>query len=89
MAREVSWLPAVENCGEGVFIQFRKDAAQQWVARKDVIARGTRLLAGYEAWKGEHTGAKKKFVEAGGLLPYVLFYSLSHLLITAASLECG
>jgi hypothetical protein len=89
LAREISWLPAVENRGEGIFIQFRKDAVEQWVARKDVIARGTSLLAGYDAWKGEHTGASKKFVEAGGLLPYVLFHSFSHLLVTAVSLECG
>ncbi len=89
LAREISWLPAVENRGEGVFIQFRKEAVEQWVARKDVIDHGTRLLGGYDAWKDEHTGATKKFVEAGGLRPYVLFHSFSHLLITAVSLECG
>lgn len=89
LAREISWLPAIENRGEGVFIQFRKDAVEQWAARPDVITRGKRLLAGYEAWKGEHSGASKKFVEAGGMLPYVLFHSFSHLLVTAVSLECG
>jgi len=89
LAREITWLPAIENRGEGVFIQFSKRAVEEWVARKDVIDRGTRLLAGYDAWKGEHQGAKKKFVEAGGLLPYVLFHSFSHLLLTAISLECG
>ena len=89
IAREITWLPAVENRGEGVFIQFRKDAVEKWVARKDVIARGTRLLKGYDAWKADHSGAKRKFVEAGGLLPYVLFHSFSHLLVTTVSLECG
>jgi hypothetical protein len=89
LAREITWLPAVENRGEGIFIQFHKEAVEQWMGRKDVIARGTRLLAGYDAWKDEHTGASKKFVEAGGLLPYVLFHSFSHLLVTAVSLECG
>jgi ribosomal protein L23 len=89
LAREITWLPAIENRGEGVFIQFRKQAVEQWATRQDVIARGTRLLAGYDAWKEEHSGAKKKFVEAGGLLPYVLFHSFSHLLLTAVSLECG
>jgi len=89
LSREVTWLPAIENRGEGIFIQFRKDAVQKWANREDVIARGTRLLAGYEAWKDEHAGAKKKFVESGGLLPYVLFHSFSHLLVTAVSLECG
>lgn len=89
LAREITWLPAVENRGEGVFIQFKKEAVEQWVTRKDVIARGKRLLAGYDAWKDEHPGTSKKFVEAGGLLPYVLFHSFSHLLVTAVSLECG
>jgi len=89
LAREITWLPAIENRGEGVFIQFRKEAVEEWGSRKDVIDRGMRLQAGYDAWKGEHTGSKKKFVEAGGLLPYVLFHSFSHLLLTAVSLECG
>jgi ribosomal protein L23 len=89
LAREITWLPAIENRGEGVFIQFRKEAVEEWVSRKDVIDRGMRLLAGYDAWKGEHTGSRKKFVEAGGQLPYVLFHSFSHLLLTAVSLECG
>ncbi len=89
LAREITWLPAIENRGEGIFIQFRKEAVDEWVSRKDVIDRGMRLLAGYDSWKGEHPGAKKKFVEAGGLLPYVLFHSFSHLLLTSVSLECG
>lgn len=89
LAREITWLPAIENRGEGVFIQFRKESVDEWVARKDVIDRGMRLLAGYDAWKEEHSGSRKKFVEAGGLLPYVLFHSFSHLLLTSVSLECG
>jgi hypothetical protein len=89
LAREITWLPAIENRGEGVFIQFRKESVDEWVARRDVIDRGMRLLAGYDAWKEEHSGSKKKFVEAGGLLPYVLFHSFSHLLLTSVSLECG
>ena len=26
LAREISWLPAVENRGEGIFLQFNADA---------------------------------------------------------------
>lgn len=84
-----TWLPAVENRGEGVFIQFRSETVAQWVAREDVNARGARLLAGYERWKADHSGSVKNFVEAGGLLPYVLFHSFAHLLVTSVSLECG
>jgi hypothetical protein len=89
LAREISWLPAVENRGEGVFIQFRRDAVEAWLARKDVMKHGLRLVDGYQSWKSEHHGASKKFAEAGGILPYTLFHTFSHLLLTAVSLECG
>ena len=89
LAREITWLPAVENRGEGIFIQFKKQAVEDWASRPEVMAHGMRLLRGYEAWKAERSGASKKFVEQGGLLPYVLFHSFSHMLITSVSLECG
>lgn len=89
LAREISWLPAVENRGEGIFIQFKKEEVENWATRPEVQARGIRLLGGYEAWKAERSGATKKFVEEGGLLPYVLFHSFAHMLITSVSLECG
>ena len=89
LAREITWLPAVENRGEGIFIQFKKDVVENWARRPEVQARGMRLLGGYEEWKAEHGGATKKFVEEGGLLPYVLFHSFAHMLITSVSLECG
>ncbi len=89
LAREITWLPAVENRGEGIFIQFKKQAVEDWASRPEVMAHGMRLLRGYEAWKAERNGASKKFVEEGGILPYVLFHSFSHMLITEVSLECG
>ncbi len=89
LAREITWLPAIENRGEGVFIQFKKKAVEDWATRPEVIEHGLRLLGGYDAWKAERSGASKKFVEDGGLLPYVLFHSFSHMLITSVSLECG
>src|SRR5439155_1674232 len=51
LARELSWLPAVENRGEGVFIQFGKSAVEQWLARPEVVERGRQLLAGFEDWQ--------------------------------------
>jgi Domain of unknown function (DUF1998) len=85
LAREVSWLPAVENRGEGVFVQFRKSAVQDWLARPDVVERGQCLKAGFDRWKQEHPKSKREFPG----LPYFLLHSLSHLLLTAVSLECG
>lgn len=86
LARETTWLPAVENRGEGIFFSFRPHAIQAWLERPAVRRRGDQLVAGFDTWKDRH--------QASGLsafpgLPYVFLHSLSHLLITAVSLECG
>ncbi len=85
LAREITWLPAVENRGEGVFLQFKQDAVADWLRRDEVLARGRQLEAGFDAWRHEHLGTKRQFPG----LPYILFHSFSHLLITAVALECG
>jgi hypothetical protein len=85
LALETSWLPAVENRGEGVFLQFRKKAIDEWLAHPQVKDRGKRLRAGFEAWQAQHPHAHRDFPG----LPYYLLHSLSHLLLTAMSLECG
>ena len=85
LARETHWLPAVENRGEGVFIQFRTEAIAEWLNRPGVIARGRQLTNGFDRWRGERRGSRRKFPG----LPYVLLHSISHLLITSVALECG
>jgi hypothetical protein len=85
LAREVTWLPAVENRGEGVFLSFKKDAVETWLARPEVKERGKQLLAGFNCWKEDHKDSTREFFG----LPYIMLHSLSHLLITAVSLECG
>lgn len=85
LAREVSWLPAVENKGEGVFIQFKTEAIEQWMLRADVQSRGQQLDAGFSRWKDEHRGSHREFPG----MPYIMLHSFSHMLITAVALECG
>jgi hypothetical protein len=85
LARDVSWLPAVENRGEGIFVQFRSDVIEAWTQKPAVRRRGVHLEAGFACWKKDHEKSKRKFLG----LPYILLHSLSHLLITAVSLECG
>lgn len=89
LAREADWLPALESKGEGIFLQFSTDRLLAWQARADVQARGQRLLDGYNAWKAEHPGKSLRLIESGGLLPYVLLHTFSHLLATSISLDCG
>lgn len=85
LAREPTWLPAVENKGEGFFLQFKSQVIAEWLERDAVVQRGRKLLAGFECWQEEHPRSKRQFFG----LPYVMLHSLSHLLITAVSLECG
>ncbi len=80
-----SWVPAVENRGEGIFIGFKPAAIQQWLARPAVKARGEQLRAGFDAWAKAHEAGTALFPG----LPYVMLHTLSHLLITAVALDCG
>jgi len=88
---QTDWVPAVENRGEGIFIQFRADAIATWLARDAVKARGRELEQGFELFKEERktaaTAKKKEPVFPG--VPYYLLHSLSHLLMTAIALDCG
>ena len=85
LAREVTWLPAFENKGEGVFVQFKTAAVADWLQKADTQARANKLGAGFAEWKKEHVGTKREFPGAA----YVMLHSFSHLLITALSLSCG
>ncbi|MBM3223770.1 MAG: DUF1998 domain-containing protein, partial [Candidatus Tectomicrobia bacterium] len=85
LAREPTWLPAIENKGEGIFLGIRREAVEAWLARADVADRGRQLAAGFAHWKQEHVGSKREFPG----LPYLMLHSFAHLLLTAIALECG
>ncbi len=85
LARELSWVPAIENRGEGIFLQFSSEALAEWVNRPAVLHYGATLNAGFEVWKSEHRSSRREFPP----LQYYLLHSLSHMLITTISLECG
>jgi hypothetical protein len=80
-----SWLPAVENRGEGIFIGFDRDAVDAWMSRPGVIGRGNQLEAGFNTWLKANRLTKPTFPG----LPYVMLHTLSHLIITAVALDCG
>jgi hypothetical protein len=73
------WLPAAEVRGEGLFVELDGEAVRAWEQRPAVVARAEQLLRAFNA-------------DGGKDFPGVRFYllhSLSHLLLTAVSLECG
>jgi hypothetical protein len=84
IALEPQWFPAVENRGEGVFLQIRAEAVQKWLARPAVKQRLEGLIAGHKLWTADRK-AKRPF--PGG--PYVVLHTLSHLLIQSLAMRCG
>jgi hypothetical protein len=84
IAIEPSWFPAVENRGEGVFVQLDGTAVAEWLGRPEVKARLDALESGHTRWTKEH---RSKRLFPGG--PYVLLHTLSHLLIQSLAMRCG
>jgi hypothetical protein len=84
IALEPSWFPAVENRGEGIFVQLRADAVKGWLERADVKKRIDSLVAGHRRW-AEARKSDRPFT--GG--PYVLLHTISHLLIQSLAMRCG
>ena len=82
---DISWLPAIENRGEGVFIQLKKEAVEAWLASEPVQRRDGELQGGFKRWLDAHEGSKREYPGAA----YFMLHSLSHLLLMAISLECG
>ena len=54
-------LTAIENKGEGIFLQFSEAAIREWMNRPSVQQRGLRLAAGFKEWRKEHPGSSREF----------------------------
>lgn len=79
-----TWLPASEIHGEGLFLSLREAAVRDWESRRAVREREAELRDGHEASRrGQETSLPFPGIR------FYLLHSLSHLLITAISLECG
>ncbi len=82
-----TWLPAVENQGEGVFFSLRESLVEHWETTA-AAKRGQQFHTGFVRWQKQRQD-RKKVREEFARPRYVLLHSLAHLLITAVSLECG
>jgi hypothetical protein len=85
IGKRLNFLPVSENRGEGLFIKFDKEKIESWVASPKVQARVSELEQSFNAWRENHPGTKAVFPGA----PFIMLHTLSHLLISAISLECG
>ncbi|WP_437939473.1 DrmB family protein [Sorangium sp. So ce341] len=86
LALETRWLPAVENRGEGVFLSLDATRVKEWLTRPAVRQRAKAFHPGIQSTSKEPVMLER--VEEI-YMPYVMLHSLSHLLLTEISLECG
>jgi Domain of unknown function (DUF1998) len=84
LALDPQWLPAIENRGEGIFMQLDSEAVAAWLARRSVIDRLDELEAGHAKWT--HRRKSQRPFPSG---PYVLLHTLSHLLVQSVAMRCG
>ena len=88
LANDLRWVPAAENKGEGVFIEFDPATIAAWAASDPVVSRALQFNKAFENdWLKSRGLDSSQFPFPGA--PYILLHSLSHLLITEMALECG
>jgi len=87
LAKEMTWVPTIENKGEGIFLAFDTQAVEAWVNKPEAKARNDELYQSYQKWLDSRRIPRDKDRYPG--LAYILLHTLSHLLITEISLDCG
>ncbi|MGQ4809359.1 hypothetical protein NKDENANG_02775 [Candidatus Entotheonellaceae bacterium PAL068K] len=84
-ARQLDWLPAVENLGEGLFLGLNLQRLRDWENQNGVKQRAGDLLNVYSAWR-QKRGLPALRVQLPRL---ILLHTLAHLLMRYLSLGCG
>jgi hypothetical protein len=87
------WLPAVEQFGEGFFLQFAPEALASWLSLPGLLERAGQLQAGATAWINQKRARGEKISENSfrerGRPEYILAHSLAHALMSEVALDCG
>ena len=82
--QETRWYPAYEVRGEGIFIEFSQEDIEKWVENNRAISQRTQKI------KSNYDNSFIKSDSPNKITPkFVMLHTLSHLLITQLSFECG
>jgi hypothetical protein len=84
LARNVEWLPAIEQFGEGIFLHVNPAFLNGW-RDKAVVSERTLVLREGESREAEKFGKPPSHLG----IAYWALHSLSHALMSELSLECG
>ena len=87
------WLPAVEQFGEGFFLQFEPEALASWLSQPGLLERAGQLQAGATAWINQKLAHGQKVsgnsFREHARPEYILAHSLAHALMGEVALDCG
>lgn len=81
---EADWLPAIEQNGEGFFLQFDPAAVSAILLKEENDKRVRSLRGAYDDWAKKFSNSPP--FPGGG---YTFLHSLSHALMTEIALQCG
>src|SRR5260370_17052202 len=80
-----TWVPAAEVRGEGLFIEFREEALQRWLAGVAQHQHNHKFRDAHIQWR---KARRREYPEQGDPgLRYVLLHSFSHSLLRQLALE--
>jgi hypothetical protein len=82
-----AWVPATEVRGEGIFIQFREQSVQHWLARPTVRDRDLEFRDSHVRWRRARRLEPAEANYPG--IRYVLLHSFAHALMRQLALDCG
>ena len=78
----MQWLPAIENRGEGIFIEFKEEEIAKWEAKLKVQERYAKIMQREE--EPILKGLRKSITPRT-----ILLHTISHSLIKELTFECG
>ena len=81
-----NWLPAAEIRGEGIFLRFRTEAIDQWIASNPGLENRVRILEQRSVSVAAERGYLSEYQITARLL---LVHSFAHALIRTISVDCG
>ena len=83
--KPLSWLPGIDQRGEGVFLRFAEDALRKWEDRASVRELQDRHAVAQREWYAARNMGEPQARPAR----FLLLHAFSHLLIRQLGLECG
>lgn len=83
---KLNWLPAVQNRGEGIYIELSRDQLKAWENKEAVKQRIAIIRNNYLKVNSDKTDTSDLLTISPA---FMLIHTLSHLLIKQLSLNCG